>query len=320
MKIPAYAVFAGRDGAPSKIYLYDAIGPDAITAMMVAKSLAETQGPVEILFNTDGGDLAEGMAIAAAIADHKGETTAIITGMCGSVATICACACNTVKIGEGAYFVIHNPWIKMAGDSEDLRAMASVLDDAKEKFIAFYQRHTSATPAELLAAMSAETWIGGDTAAAKGWNFVTIPSGAPSGASFGRAAASIAAMPMPVAARMIEESRQMSASLMDREAAAIEAALGKATKADETAIQARIAEATQAAAAAAVAESAGRIEAMQASLATAAAETTRIKAEADEAKAALGRLTGGLRGAAGKPEAPKYADWASEQFRQLASR
>ena len=156
----------------------DIIGSEAdrwyyseVTPAQIVDALKEAGGePVEILINSNGGSVTGGLAIANAIKAYPGETTCTVLGIAASMASVIACSGKTLKMGEGAFLMIHNPYARTTGTAEELRKDADTLDKQRDSLIAFYLSKCDKTADELKALMDAETWISRDEAKANGWN------------------------------------------------------------------------------------------------------------------------------------------------------
>ena len=132
---------------------------DVVPAMVIGW-LAKQDGDVEININSLGGSVTGGLAIANAIKSYaKGRVTANVLGIAASMASVVACAADEIKMGKGAFLMVHNPWSMAMGEAEDLRKEADILDQMKDAIIGFYQSKFDRAPEELAALMDAETWI-----------------------------------------------------------------------------------------------------------------------------------------------------------------
>jgi ATP-dependent protease ClpP protease subunit len=97
---------------------------------MVIGWLAKQDGDIEININSNGGDVAGGLAIANAIKGYtKGKKTCNVLGVAASMASVVACAGDELKMGQGAFLMVHNPWTVTAGNAEELRKDADTLDN-----------------------------------------------------------------------------------------------------------------------------------------------------------------------------------------------
>ncbi len=132
---------------------------DVVPAMVIGW-LAKQDGDVEININSLGGSVTGGLAIANAIKGYsKGKVTANVLGIAASMASVVACAADEIKMGSGAFLMVHNPWSMAMGEAEDLRKEADVLDQMKDAIIGFYQSKFSVPAMELAKLMDDETWI-----------------------------------------------------------------------------------------------------------------------------------------------------------------
>ena len=72
-------------------------------------------------------------------------------------------------MNQSSLFMIHNPWAGTAGDADELRQLADVLDAVREEIISAYQTRVSLDREELRQLMNAETWLGADEAVEMGF-------------------------------------------------------------------------------------------------------------------------------------------------------
>ena len=138
---------------------------------MVIGWLNKQDGDIEININSNGGDVAGGLAIANAIkAYSKGKKTCNILGVAASMASVIACAGDELKMGQGAFLMVHNPWTVTMGNAEELRKDADTLDKMRDSILSFYQSKSyGKTADDLKALMDAETWLSADEARAAGF-------------------------------------------------------------------------------------------------------------------------------------------------------
>ncbi|MBO7685770.1 MAG: ATP-dependent Clp protease proteolytic subunit [Kiritimatiellae bacterium] len=127
---------------------------------MVIGWLNKQTGDIEININSNGGDVAGGLAIANAIkAYSKGKKTCNVLGVAASMASVIACAGDELTMGQGAFLMVHNPWTVTMGNAEELRKDADTLDKMRDSILSFYQSKSTKTAEELKEIMDAETWI-----------------------------------------------------------------------------------------------------------------------------------------------------------------
>ena len=119
---------------------------------------------LEIHINSCGGNCTSGIAIANMIRNlnSKGvHTVCVVDGICASIATLVAMACNELKMYPQSFLMIHNPYTFIQGDAETLRKEAISLDAMKSAILSFYHEKFDLTDEELTSYMAAETWISG---------------------------------------------------------------------------------------------------------------------------------------------------------------
>lgn len=98
-----------------------------------AKELNKVQGQeLEILINSPGGDIFDGVAIADLIQRRETHTTTTAIGLAASIATVVLMAGDTVQMSESSTIMIHDAWTFEAGDSETLKKTAETLDKMSE--------------------------------------------------------------------------------------------------------------------------------------------------------------------------------------------
>lgn len=138
---------------------------------MVIGWLAKQDGDIEININSNGGDVAGGLAIANAIkAYSKGKKTCNVLGVAASMASVIACAGDELKMGQGAFLMVHNPWTVTMGNAEELRKDADTLDKMRDSILGFYQSKAYGKSADdLKALMDDETWLNPEEARAAGF-------------------------------------------------------------------------------------------------------------------------------------------------------
>lgn len=131
-----------------------------VTPQQIVDELKAANGePIEVNINSNGGDVAGGLAIANALKGYKGEVTCNVLGLAASMASVIACAGKRLCMGQGAFLMIHNPWTVTMGNADDLRKDAATLDKMRDSIVTFYQSKSTKTAEELKELMDAETWI-----------------------------------------------------------------------------------------------------------------------------------------------------------------
>jgi len=160
------------DPAPIEIYIYGEIGGWGITANQFIrdlKAIDDGVSPVEVAFNTNGGDLFEGLAIHNALSRLGERCTGRIDALAASAGSVAVCGAHRVVMASNAILMIHNPYTWIEGDAEELRRVADVLDQAFEVIIAAYKaKAPDIDEAELRRLVNDESWLTATEALALG--------------------------------------------------------------------------------------------------------------------------------------------------------
>ncbi|WP_024674084.1 head maturation protease, ClpP-related [Pseudomonas syringae] len=155
-----------------EIYIYGEIGGWGITAnqfIQDLKAIDDGVSPIVAAFNTIGGDLFDGLAIHNALNRLGERCTARIDALAASAGSVAACGAHRMVMASNAMLMIHNPWTYTAGDAEDLRKVADVLDQTLEAIIAAYKaKSPDIDEVELRRMVNDETWLTAQEALALG--------------------------------------------------------------------------------------------------------------------------------------------------------
>ncbi len=155
-----------------EVYVYGEIGTWGITANQFVRDLAALDdgvSPIVVAFNSIGGDLFDGLAIHNALSRLGERCTGRVDALAASAASVAVCGAHKVVIASNAMLMIHNPWTYAAGDAEDLRKVATALDQAMEAIIAAYKaKAPNIDEVELRRLVNAETWLTASEAVALG--------------------------------------------------------------------------------------------------------------------------------------------------------
>jgi ATP-dependent protease ClpP protease subunit len=155
-----------------EVFVYGEIGTWGITANQFVQDLRamdDGASPVIAAFNSIGGDLFDGLAMHNALSRLGERCTGRIDALAASAASVAVCGAHRVVIASNAMLMIHNPWTYAAGDAEDFRKVADVLDQTMEAIIAAYKaKAPDIDEVELRRLVAAETWLTANEAVALG--------------------------------------------------------------------------------------------------------------------------------------------------------
>jgi ATP-dependent protease ClpP protease subunit len=115
---------------------------------------------IHVRINSPGGAVFEGSAVYSLLKSHAARKIVTVDGLAASTASLIAMAGDEIVVSEAGYIMIHDPigsvW---AGDAEELRGMADLLDKLKLQITGIYARRTGRSEADIAAMMAAETWL-----------------------------------------------------------------------------------------------------------------------------------------------------------------
>ena len=167
-----------------RINIYQDIGKDNPFLMMFgmepisfsAESMrnimdsAPDEKQVELRINSDGGSVTEGWAAADILRDSGKEITAVVDGMCASIATVLLLSApkERRKMLPHASLFIHNPyvpgWFLDAVDHQEAARLHSDMLAERDKLLNYYVERTGADRGELEELMNSETELNADEA------------------------------------------------------------------------------------------------------------------------------------------------------------
>lgn len=127
----------------------------------------DTNMPLTVYINSDGGSIQAGVAIARMIANHRGPTTSVVEGWACSIATEIFFAARERKIPANSYLMIHKPSCVVSGNSDDLLKAAETLDTMQEGIEAVYRNaaRQGVTADQIHDMVNSTTWLTGEDAA-----------------------------------------------------------------------------------------------------------------------------------------------------------
>jgi len=167
---PKFYALEKSDNGEATIHLYDEVGAFGSGSKEFLADLAKLDGlHIHLRINSPGGSVVEGTAIYNALRRHKGGLTVHIDALAASMASVIAMAGAPVYIADNALLMIHNPWTVSAGDSEQLRREADLLDKLKDSLRNAYVRKTGMEADRIAEMMDAETWLDAVEAVALGF-------------------------------------------------------------------------------------------------------------------------------------------------------
>ena len=139
-------------------WAYDYFGIPSTSPADIASQLTDDED-ITFMVNSGGGDVFAGNEIQYMISQYLGETTADITGIAASIATVICCGADHVRIVPGGQYMIHNVSSTAEGDYRDMDKASEILKTANRSIANTYKVKTGMSEKELLALMDQQKWM-----------------------------------------------------------------------------------------------------------------------------------------------------------------
>lgn len=141
-----------------------------VGAVEFAKELASiTSNNITVRINSVGGNVFAGLAIYNSLRQHKAKITVRVDGLAASAASIIAMAGDEIIMPLGTMMMIHNAWTYAAGNAEQLRETADMLDSVDGSIVSVYKAKTGLSEDEIKDIMANDTWLSANEALSKGF-------------------------------------------------------------------------------------------------------------------------------------------------------
>lgn len=179
-----YALHQQEGSSIHKLYIYDDVKEygdfdwwtwdymeSETSAEYFRKALAEIPETdvIELHINSCGGSVKEGVAIYNQLKQKKcREIVAYVDGYAYSIASVIMQAADRRVMGLGTSILIHNMWMTVSGNAEQLRKAADDLDVLMEANRTIYLERAKISEDELISMMDAETYLTPEQAIEKG--------------------------------------------------------------------------------------------------------------------------------------------------------
>ncbi len=109
-------------------WVYEMLGMDSTCPKDVLTQLEFSDEDVDIIINSNGGNLVAGSEIYTHLRAHKGKVNVRITAIAASAASLIAMAGDHIEMSPVARMMIHNPSSIAQGEAKDLNHAAETLE------------------------------------------------------------------------------------------------------------------------------------------------------------------------------------------------
>lgn len=133
-----------------------------VSSYTLSKELQELGDDIEVInvhINSYGGEVAEGLAIYNMLRNHKAKVRTYCDGFACSIASVIFMAGDERIMNAASLLMVHNAWMRVAGNAEELRKNADDLDKITQASIEAYKSRVNITEDEIKELLDNETWI-----------------------------------------------------------------------------------------------------------------------------------------------------------------
>lgn len=125
-----------------EIYITDVIDEYTFNAQEFKNELNKCNN-ITLYINSVGGDVFLGNTMANMIKEHQtkgNKVNCIITGLCASISTQIAIACDNIQIYSNGIFMIHNASCLVYGNKEEMQKQIEILSKIDDNLADAYQK------------------------------------------------------------------------------------------------------------------------------------------------------------------------------------
>ncbi|CAC6674620.1 TPA: Clp protease ClpP [Staphylococcus aureus] len=150
-------------------WVYEMLGMDSTCPKDVLTQLEFSDEDVDIIINSNGGNLVASSEIYTHLRAHKGKVNVRITAIAASAASLIAMAGDHIEMSPVARMMIHNPSSIAQGEAKDLNHAAETLEHVGQIMAEAYAVRAGKNKQELVEMMARETWLNADEAIEQGF-------------------------------------------------------------------------------------------------------------------------------------------------------
>ena len=151
---------------PLSIYIHTHIGYRGIRGIGILNTLrGMPNAELQVHFDSEGGEVFEGMLIYNEIKNHKAKTISYIDHIAGGVSSIIAMAADEIVMDSEAFIMMCNP--HHIGKEDDIQAnnrTCKITEKIAKSFAEIYAGRSNRTESQILTMMEAETFLTADEA------------------------------------------------------------------------------------------------------------------------------------------------------------
>lgn len=158
-----FSVKAAAEGSPAaEVAIFDDIGAWGVSAKDFLDAIKPFRGQdLNVKINSLGGDVFAGVAIYNGLRSHAkdAKVTTINMAIAASAANVIFMAGDHRVMPANTMQMAHNPWTFAAGNADELRETADVLDKIGSTLSSIYVARTGMSEDEVKAMLAEDSWF-----------------------------------------------------------------------------------------------------------------------------------------------------------------
>lgn len=144
----------------TEICIFDVLGYPFNDINQIVKDVdAVKTRNILVRINSPGGDAIDTLSLVQALKRHPAKVTVRIEALAASAASVLAMAGDIVEAYDTSLMMIHNAWLHIAGNKQDLIETASILSKVDSSLLLVYAQKTGKPIHTIENIMDAETWF-----------------------------------------------------------------------------------------------------------------------------------------------------------------
>lgn len=159
---------ASIEGKKATLRLFGALGKD-VDGHWMAQDLywaGEEFEEIDLLINSEGGSILQGLSIISAIENTGAQVNAKIMGVAASMAGVIAMRCDSISMVDFGRLMIHDP--HMGGKKPNAKQQKAI-DNMRAMLQSIYMDRTGLSEDEIAKIMKEETWLTAEDALDQGF-------------------------------------------------------------------------------------------------------------------------------------------------------
>lgn len=144
-------------------------GKGEISSKWFASQLPADDSEINVRIHSEGGSVVEGFRIFDLAAAYNGPKTCTIESAAYSIASFIPMAFDEVEIAPNGYMMLHNPYMGVEGDDEELAAKAEFLGKLKTNMVEGYAKKTGMPVEQVASILKAESYLNAREVVAAGF-------------------------------------------------------------------------------------------------------------------------------------------------------